>query len=167
MDNIVLIGMPGCGKTSVGQLLAAELGFSFVDTDELVEREENRTIPAIFSAEGEGYFRDLETRAAKCASGLKGAVIATGGGMVLRPENMEALGETGTVIFIDRAPEDIAGETHSGRPLIGNDRERVFSLYHARIDLYRRYAGHIVGNCVSPRQCMRDILQLLDKERTV
>ena len=86
--NIVLIGMPGCGKSAVGRCLSQLLEMPLVDTDELVEQEAGRTIPEIFAQEGEGAFRDRETAAARAAAAMEGVIVATGGGMVLRPENM-------------------------------------------------------------------------------
>ena len=139
--NIVLIGLPGSGKTTVGRLLAERLGRAFLDTDTLVEQKEGRSIPEIFAAEGEAYFRAVETACAREAAAADGAVIATGGGMVLRAENMEALGQTGAVYFPDRSPEEIARSVDvSGRPLLKNQREKIFRLHEEREPLYRRYA---------------------------
>ena len=144
--NLVLIGMPGCGKTAVGALLSQRLGLPLLDTDAMVEETAGKSIPEIFAQAGEARFRDLETAAARAAAATDGAVIATGGGMVLRPENMEALSATGVIFFRDRSPEEIAGEDHAGRPLIGPDREKVFRLYTERIHLYRKYASYIISN---------------------
>ena len=88
MRNIVLIGMPGCGKTKVGEELSRRLKMPLVDTDQLVELRQERTIPEIFAQDGEAAFRDMESDAARRAAGMTGVVIATGGGMVLREENM-------------------------------------------------------------------------------
>ena len=95
--NVVLIGMPGCGKSAVGKELAAMLHMVLIDTDQMVEQADGRTIPEIFAQEGEQTFRDKETAAAKRAASMTGVIIATGGGMVLREENMRALAENGTV----------------------------------------------------------------------
>lgn len=143
--NIVLIGMPGSGKSTVGRLLSQRLGMPLVDTDALVEAAANRSIPELFAAEGEAAFRDRETAAVRVASALENTVIATGGGVVLRSENMQALSGTGLIFFRDRAVEDIMGEDHSGRPLVGGDRERILQLYTQRIDLYRKYARYTIS----------------------
>lgn len=144
MKNLVLIGMPGSGKTKLARLLAQRFALTEVDTDDMVEALAGKSIPALFEELGEEGFRRLETQAVQKAAALSGAVIATGGGVVLRRENMEALRAGGVVFFRDRRPEAIAGEDHGGRPLIGGDRDRVFRLYEARIGLYRQYADHII-----------------------
>ncbi|NCE65856.1 AAA family ATPase [Pseudoflavonifractor sp. 524-17] len=144
--NLVLIGMPGCGKTAVGRVLAEKLGMPLVDTDDLVEQEAGRSIPELFDLEGEEGFRERESAAARKAAALDGAIIATGGGMVLRPENMAVLSRTGIVFFRDRSLEAILGEDHSGRPLVGEDSQRLRRLYDQRIALYRRYAQYTIGD---------------------
>lgn len=161
MKNLVLIGMPGSGKTSVGQLMAQELGLPFCDTDTMVEQAEGRTISAIFSQSGEPYFRDLEHAAACQAAQHSGWVIATGGGIVLRPENMAALSATGVIIFLDRTPQEIAQDDHGGRPLIGDDRQRVFQLYRTRISLYRQYAQYTLPSGLSPQRTAQELLIML------
>ena len=144
MKNIVLIGMPGCGKTKVGEELSRLLKMPLVDTDHLVELEQERTIPQIFAQDGERAFRDMESAAARRAAAMEGTVISTGGGIILRPENMEILSATGTVYFLDRDPRDIANTELDGRPLLSGGRDRVFLLYDQRINLYRKYARYTV-----------------------
>lgn len=162
--NIVLIGMPGCGKTSVGRLLAAKLNMDFVDTDALVEQEQGMTIPQMFERLGEPAFRDMESRAARTAAERDGAVIATGGGMVLRPENMQVLSAAGIVFFRDRAVKDIAGQDMTGRPLVGEDMTRLYELYERRIGLYRKYADHIISDTQTPQQAAEQIAALYAQE---
>ena len=157
MKNIVLIGMPGSGKTTVGQRLAEMLNMKFVDTDALVEQEQGMSIPQIFQQLGEPAFRDMESRAAQTAAAMEGVVIATGGGMVLREANMQALAATGVVFFRDRPVEDIAGQDMSGRPLVGADTDRLYRLYDQRIHLYRTYAHHIISDTQTPEQAAEQI----------
>ena len=157
MKNIVLIGMPGSGKTTVGQRLAEMLNMKFVDTDALVEQEQGMSIPQIFQQLGEPAFRDMESRAAQTAAAMEGVIIATGGGMVLRQENMQALAATGVVFFRDRPVEDIAGQDMSGRPLVGADTDRLYRLYDQRIHLYRTYAHHIISDTQTPEQAAEQI----------
>lgn len=164
MKNLVLIGMPGCGKSAVGRILAQMLDLPLVDTDALVEEAAGRTIPQLFAQEGEAAFRDRETAAARAAAALNGAVIATGGGMVLRPENMEALGATGIIFFRDRALEDIIGEDHSGRPLVGDQPDRLRQLYAQRIDLYRKYARYTISDTHTAQAAAEQIAALYRKE---
>ena len=144
--NIVLIGLPGSGKTTVGSLLAEKLGRKLVDTDALVEQREGCSIPQIFAQKSEQYFRDAETACARQAAAMEGVVIATGGGLVLRPENMAALKKTGVVYFLDRTPEDIAGSVDvSDRPLLKDDREKIYRLHEQRDPLYRKYAAAVLS----------------------
>lgn len=93
MKNLVLIGLSGCGKTTFGKRLARRLRLPLLDTDVMIEQKTGRTIPDIFAAEGESGFRDIESVCAKEAAARDGAVISTGGGMVLREENMKALSQ--------------------------------------------------------------------------
>ena len=146
MKNIVLIGIPGCGKTTFGKRLARRLSLSFYDADEVLEQREQRTIKNFF-AESEDAFRSAETRTLAYLSELEGVIIATGGGAVKRAENMELLKRKGVVVFIDRKPEQILGNIEGdARPLLAADKQRIFKLYEERIDLYRKYADKIITN---------------------
>ena len=143
-ENIVLIGMPASGKTTVGRLLAETLGRTFIDTDDLIVKKAGKSIPDIFAQEGEAAFREKESDAIREAGALTGAVIATGGGAVLRPENVAALKQNGRVVFLDRAPELLSPGT--GRPLFADPRQ-AFRLYAQREPLYRAAADVTVdGN---------------------
>lgn len=146
MKNLVLIGMPGCGKTKVGIALSQLLNMPLVDTDQLIVEADGRSIPDIFAQEGEAAFRDMETAAAKRAAAMDGTIIATGGGIVLREENMKALAATGVIFFRNRDIAAIAGEDHGGRPLIGDDKERIYRLYDQRITYYQKYAQYTISN---------------------
>ncbi|GIX06821.1 MAG: shikimate kinase [Candidatus Poribacteria bacterium] len=106
-QNIVLVGFMGSGKTSVGRELARRLGWEFVDTDALIERMAGRSIPEIFRERGEPYFRDLESEAIRTATCGTRTVLATGGGAVLRPENMSRLKAAGLVVLLDAEAEEL------------------------------------------------------------
>ncbi len=162
--NIVLIGMPGCGKSAVGRELAALLHMVLVDTDQMVEQADGRTIADIFAQEGETVFRDKETAAAKRASSMGGVIIATGGGIVLREENMQALQARGVVFFRDRALGDILGEDLSGRPLLRADKQRIYDLYEQRIGLYRKYARHTISNTNTAKEAAARIAAIYKEE---
>ena len=136
--------MPGSGKSCVGAALAERLGMPLVETDAMVVEKTGRSIPDIFAQDGEAAFRREETAAARRAAAMEGTVISTGGGIILRPENMEILSATGTVYFLDRDPRDIANTELDGRPLLSGGRDRVFLLYDQRINLYRKYARYTV-----------------------
>lgn len=164
MKNLVLIGMPGCGKTKVGMALSQLLNMPLVDTDQLIVEADGRSIPDIFAQEGEAAFRDMETAAAKRAAAMDGVIIATGGGMVLREENMRALAATGVIFFRNRAIEAIAGENHGGRPLIGDDKERIYRLYDQRIASYRKYAQYTISNTNTVDEAARLIAAIYREE---
>ena len=134
--NVVLIGMPGSGKSCVGAALAERLGMPLVETDAMVVEKTGRSIPDIFAQDGEAAFRREETAAARRAAAMEGTVISTGGGIILSA--------TGTVYFLDRDPRDIANTELDGRPLLSGGRDRVFLLYDQRINLYRKYARYTV-----------------------
>ena len=146
MKNIVLIGMPGCGKSTFGKRLAKKMGRSFYDADTVLEEREARTIKDFF-AESEDAFRAAETRTLAYLAELEGVVIATGGGAVKRAENMELMKRKGVVVFLDRKPEQILANIEGdARPLLAADKQRIFKLYEERIDLYRKYADKIITN---------------------
>ncbi len=146
MKNIVLIGLSGSGKTAFGKRLAARYGMPLVDMDAEIVKKEGRSISDIFASDGEKAFRDMETAVAKECGALSGTIISTGGGVVLREENMTALKENGLVIFMDRAPEEILGEDLSDRPLVADDQRKIYRLREQRYDLYRKYADATVHN---------------------
>ena len=132
--NIVLIGMPGVGKTTVGGILAGELVKSFYDVDELIETMAGKSIPQIFADEGQAAFRQLETEAVAELSKLTGAVIACGGGVVTREENYYPLAENGHIVFLNR---DISLLSTVGRPV--SQAVPVERLYRMRLPLYRSW----------------------------
>lgn len=139
--NIVLIGMPGCGKSSIAHRLATRYKRVLIDTDKLVEDGEDKTIPQIFDEVGEEGFRDIEARAIKGIAGYRGSIISCGGGVVVRDENIKNLKRNGVVIYIKR---DLVKLSREGRPLsksIGVER-----LYSERKSLYESYADIIVEN---------------------
>ncbi len=162
MKNLVLIGLSGCGKSTIGKRLARKLRMPLLDTDTMIEKNSGRTIPDIFARDGEEGFRTMESACAREAAAYDGAVISTGGGMILRGENMDALSKNGIIVFIDRHPSHILRSTTLGdRPLVQNDRDRLFRLYAARIALYRRHADVTIPNHGGPRTLKRRILQIL------
>lgn len=146
MKNIILIGMPGCGKSTFGRKLAEEMQRDFFDADEVLVMREHRSIEDFF-AESEEAFRAAETRTLKYLAEKDGVIIATGGGAVTRPENMKLLSENGVIVFIDRKPEKIYETINDVvRPLLSEDKLRLFKLYEDRIALYKEYATYIIGN---------------------
>ena len=130
--NIVLTGMPGSGKSTVGRILAERLGASFVDTDEIFTSENGITPEDYLRSNGEPSFRSLEKKAVLSAACGSGRVIATGGGVVLDPENIEMLSLNGTIVYLHRLLDDLA--TH-GRPL-SEGAENLKALYYRRLPIY-------------------------------
>ena len=142
--NIVLTGMPTSGKSTVGKLIAEELGRPFIDTDALIA-EQYGDIPTIFKEHGERHFRDLETQIIKGVSDQTGAVISTGGGAILRDENIDALRRNGAIFFIDRSLEHLSASPD--RPL-SDKADKLKRLYEKRIDRYMDTADYIIdGDC--------------------
>lgn len=140
-QNLVLTGMPGCGKTTVGQRLAQRLGRTFVDTDALVEEQAGCSIPELFVREGEEAFRRLEHQVLCQASREQGRVIATGGGIVTRQENWGPLRQNAQVIFLRRPLEELPIQ---GRPV--SQRTGLEQLYQERLPLYERAADWTADN---------------------
>ncbi len=132
-QNIVLIGMPGSGKSTVGRLLAESLGRDLIDTDDVIT-ERYGIISDIFSSKGEAYFRDIETEAVKETAKQSGIVIATGGGAILREENVRALKQNGVIFFLNRPLDDIMPT--ADRPL-SNDREALKKRFDERYVKYK------------------------------
>lgn len=146
MKNIVLIGLPASGKTTVGRVLAKELNRPFFDTDEMIERSEGKCIAELFASEGEAAFRAKEHAVLLSAAQQEGAVIATGGGSVLDAECMRALKRTGRLYFLDRSLADIACSMGGAeRPLLGGSRAKLEQLRRERDRLYRKYADTVIS----------------------
>lgn len=141
--NLVLVGMPSCGKTSIGKALSKALQKTFVDVDAEIEKHTGKTIPAIFAAEGEAGFRKIESEitADICAHGAQ--VIATGGGVVTQPQNMRPLRQNGVVIYIDRPLADL--QTGGNRPL-STSKDALAKMKNERAPLYKQAAHATVSN---------------------
>lgn len=156
MQNLILIGMPGCGKTTVGQLLADHLGKTFTDSDALTENIAGMAIPEIFEKSGEEVFRDYETEALTDLSRRSGLIIATGGGCVKRESNYPLLHQNGTVIWLRR---DIAQLPTDGRPL--SQAGKLDEMFKHRAPLYETFADFVVYNDGTVSETVRKILEVL------
>ncbi|MGE9921939.1 shikimate kinase [Acidaminococcus fermentans] len=144
MANIVLIGMPGAGKTTIGRKLSKALGRPVLDADDKVVEQTGRTIKDLFQ-EGEDVFREAETEAVKTLAAMDGIIISCGGGVVKRPENMAYLQETGKIFFLNRDLAAIAGSVDKvTRPLLNSAEDRLTQLYRERMPLYLKYADYTI-----------------------
>lgn len=141
MENLILIGMPGCGKTTVGMALARRLGREFIDADAVIRMRIPMSIPKFFAAKGEAAFREVETDVLRDLGKRSGLVIATGGGRVTRPENYDALHQNGRIIWLKRPLEKLPDH---GRPV--TQRDGVEKLYKERKHLYEQFADVSVEN---------------------
>jgi shikimate kinase len=142
--NIILIGFMGAGKTEVGKLLARKLRMTYVDTDAIIESEQAMTINDIFAKKGEESFRDMETGLLDKLSGLDGHVVATGGGMVLRPGNVKKLKEMGPLVLLWADPETVFERVKGAgtRPLLNvEDRKaKIREILEFRAPIYKGVA---------------------------
>lgn len=149
-QHLVLIGLTGSGKTTVGRLAAERLGRAFVDTDAAIEQRTGRSVRAIFAEDGEAAFRDIESQTLADALGCsEPSVIAAAGGAVLREENRTCLRNSGArVVWLCAGPEAVADRVKSGqhRPLLDSDPDAVLrKMWSEREPLYREVADAIVG----------------------
>ncbi|MFA9398390.1 MAG: shikimate kinase [Clostridiaceae bacterium] len=169
--NVILIGMPGCGKTTIGKLLAEKLKLSFLDMDEYIEKKQDQTIESIFN-KGEDYFRKIEEEAVYSIKEKKCFVISTGGGVIKSQINIKNLKENGYVIFINRDIEDIYNDVDTEkRPLLKDKKDNLYKLYNERLDLYRKYCDIEIKNKGSIEDVLDDItdklkLNFLDLEKS-
>ncbi len=162
MKNIILIGMMGCGKTTIGTMLSQHLGRKLVDTDALIVEREGRSINEIFAADGEAYFREQERRVSEELARESGLVIACGGGLPLRSDCIGSLKKNGVVFWLCRDP----GQTYdtmdnSGRPLARQGRQDFLDRFAQREPVYRRWADHVIDEFSSPEATMNNILEAL------
>ena len=152
--NIVLIGMPGCGKSTIGAVLAALTGKKFVDTDALIMQKAGKSIPEIFAAEGEAHFRALEHEVICEVGPAHGQIIATGGGVVTRKENLYPLRQNATVVWLQRPLQDLPTD---GRPL--SQANKLADMYRVRRPLYRAFCDLEIPNDGTPNEVAARILE--------
>lgn len=146
--NLILVGMMGSGKTTMGRILARHLGGDFVDSDEEIQLRTGVTIPHIFDVEGEQGFRQRETAALESLVQRDGLVLATGGGAVIAPENREMMKQNGIVIYLKASVHDLWLRTRNdrNRPLLqtGNAYEKLSTLLHQREGYYQQVADIVM-----------------------
>ncbi|RBP64413.1 shikimate kinase [Alkalibaculum bacchi] len=144
--NIVLIGMPGCGKSTLSKIMAKRLNKPVIDMDDYIESHEEKTIKEMFDI-SEAFFRDVESKYSILLGELNSHIIATGGGIVKRKENITNLKKNSVIVFINRPVDDIVGDIDvRTRPLLSKGVEAVYSLYNERIHLYKGYCDIEINN---------------------
>lgn len=164
MENIYLCGFMGCGKTTVGKVLARMLGRKFIDMDDEIVQRAGKTIPEIFSELGEGTFRKYETRLLEEYSSKKSMVVSTGGGVFTNYKNAEIAGKNGTIIFLDADFDLCYGRVHldKNRPnAASRSKQELKELYDTRKPLYLKACAHAVNADGSPLEIAKRISELV------
>ena len=167
MNNIILVGFMGTGKTTVGKLLAGKLGYEFIDIDEEIEKEQGVAIAHIFSELGEPYFRLLERDKLKELVGREGVIVSAGGGVVLDPRNVEDLKRAGTLVCLSASPEVImkrvGGSTN--RPLlrVPDPMAKIKELLEARAPYYRQADITIDTSGMTAEEAADEIIRLVGR----
>ena len=157
-QNVVLIGMPSSGKSTVGRLLAQRLGRRFIDTDALIEERTARSPREIITEDGEERFRDIESECIAALAATTGSVIATGGGAVLRDKNTEMLKMNGTILFLDRPLDELSCDP--SRPLT-SDKEALIQKYRERYPIYLHHSDLHIDGSGTPEEVAERILSAL------
>ena len=154
MQNLILVGMPGCGKSTIGKLLAERLGRRFVDADAEIERIAKMPIPEIFRQYGEDGFRQRETAVLRKLGQESSLVIATGGGCVTRKENYPLLHQNGHIIWLQR---DLSALPTDGRPM--SQTGKLEEMYQIRKPLYEQFADSIISNDATAEAVTESIMK--------
>ena len=157
MENIILTGMPGCGKSTIGAALAERLGKEFVDADQELVNTFGQSIPDIFAAEGETGFREKETQVLALLGKRSGLVIATGGGCVTQERNYPLLHQNGTIFWLQRELEKLPTD---GRPL--SQANKLTDMYRIRKPMYERFADRAINNDETAAETVAAILDALE-----
>lgn len=142
-SNIIIIGMPGSGKSSIGRNLAKNLNREFIDIDKEIEKKQNMSIPNIFKNYGEQYFRNIEKEMVKKVGKLQGKVISTGGGVIIDSDNYYPLKQNGVIFNITRHLDNLSSK---GRPLSQGGRDKIYKLYNERKNNYDYFKDFDIEN---------------------
>jgi len=162
--NIVLTGIMGSGKTTAGRTVAEKLNMEFLDLDQYIEQRWG-PIPSLFKL-GETHFRNIESIAAAEAGEREGLVIATGGGVVKRQENIDALKKKGLIFFIDRPLDDILSDINiSERPLLKDGKEKLITIFHERYELYLNTCDIHIKNAKKLQDVAEEIIRIWNEKQ--
>ncbi|MBS5308566.1 MULTISPECIES: shikimate kinase [Clostridium] len=158
---ILLIGMPGCGKSTIGEELANKINYDFCDMDKYIEEISNSTVKELFNI-SEEYFRDYETLACKELSNKSKIIISSGGGVIKRKKNIDFFKDKGIIIFIDRPIEDILKDVDtSSRPLLSDGKSKLYNLYSERYNLYNNYCEIKIVNDTTIEETIDKIIKVI------
>ncbi|NKF07511.1 shikimate kinase [Clostridium gasigenes] len=159
-DKVLLIGMPGCGKTTIGKLLATKLNYNFCDMDKYIEDISGETVKELFE-KGEENFRKWENKACVKLSKKRRVIISSGGGVIKNEKNIDLFREESIIIFIDRPLDNIIEDVNiEKRPLLSSGKEKLYNIFQERYELYNKYCHiKIVNNGF-----LKDIIFEIQKE---
>lgn len=162
MRNLYIIGMMGAGKTCIGKIVAQKKKCRFIDTDSFVEKRAGMSVAEIFEADGEKGFRKRETDALRVLSKKRNCVISTGGGIILKPENIELMRKSGTVVWLKRDLNRVLQSRRiRTRPLLAKDPTVIFGLMEQRIPFYKKACHFVVYNDEDRMAAVKEILRII------
>ena len=162
--NILLMGMMGCGKTTLGRILAKKLSYDFIDMDDYIEEIANDSISNLFKVSEEN-FRNWETEACRRLSKINKSVISAGGGVIKKNINVKLFNANSIIIFIDRPIENILEDIDvSKRPLLCKGKEVLYKLKEERYDLYKNYCHYRVVNDGSLEEAIDSIMKIINEK---
>jgi len=166
MKNIILVGFMGTGKTTIAAKLSHRLKMNYISIDDLIQKKENRTINEIFTKSGEDYFRNVESEIVRDVAEMENAVVDTGGGVVLREQNMDLLSANGTVICLTAEPEVIMERTkkYKHRPLLNveDPKRKIMEMLKTRAPFYAKAKYSIDTGALTVRQVVEKIAEIAE-----
>jgi len=166
MKNIYLIGMPGCGKSTIGKHISKILKRKYIDLDEAIESATKLTIKQLFDF-SENHFRQIEAQTLKGISNSKDLIVATGGGIITKEINIDLLSYTGFVIYINRPLDEIVKDIDiQRRPLLNKDATVLFEIYAKRKELYERCAHVTISNCGTIEDVINNVVKEIKNYET-
>ena len=161
MKNIILIGMMGCGKTTISKKLSEVLNRPVIDIDEYLEHKYQMTIAEMFDI-SEDYFREREHVCCQDISQLDGYIVSTGGGVIKNPQNIKVLKNNGIIFYLDRPIENILQDIDTAsRPLLKDGPEKLYQLYHERHTLYLQACDYQIENQTSIDEVINQIISII------
>jgi len=167
LNNLTLIGMPGSGKSSIGKLLAKELGLNFIDSDEYIERKEKMSLQKIIDTKGDDVFLQIEEKRILELLPLKNCILAPGGSIIYLKKVMNILKDSSVIIFLDAPINDLKKwlKNKTTRGIVGLSSKSIKKIYNERLPLYKKYADIII-NCTYQfeKEIINEIIKKLKYE---